>query len=62
MPKFLQYVTNITPAKFYIIALRNILIKGTGVGAFWDQLIYLAVFSAILLTLASFRIRKQRVQ
>jgi ABC-2 type transport system permease protein len=62
MPKFLQYVTNITPAKFFIIALRNILIKGTGVGAFWEQLVYLFIFSAILLVLASIRVIKQRVQ
>jgi ABC-2 type transport system permease protein len=62
MPKFLQYVTNITPAKFFIIALRNILVKGTGIVAFWDQLVYLLIFSGILLALASFRVRKQRVQ
>ena len=62
MPKFLQYVTNITPAKFFIIALRNILVKGTGVSAFWEPLVYLLVFSGILLALASFRVRKQRVQ
>jgi ABC-2 type transport system permease protein len=62
MPKFLQYVTNITPAKFFIIALRNILVKGTGIVAFWDQLVYLLIFSGILLVLASFRVRKQRVQ
>ena len=62
MPKFLQYVTNITPAKFFIIALRNILVKGTGVSAFWEQLVYLLIFSGILLALASFRVRKQRVQ
>lgn len=62
MPKFLQYLTNITPAKFFIIALRNILIKGTGITAFWEQLIYLLIFSAILMALASVRIRKQRVQ
>ncbi len=62
MPKFLQILTNITPAKFFIIALRNILVKGEGIEAFWPQLIYLLIFSAILLTFASIRIIKQRVQ
>jgi ABC-2 type transport system permease protein len=62
MPKFLQIVTNITPAKFFIIALRNILIKGVGIDTFWDQLVYLLLFSAILLTLASIKVVKQRVQ
>ncbi len=62
MPKFLQILTNITPAKFFIIALRNILVKGEGIEAFWPQLIYLLIFSAILLTFASVRVIKQRVQ
>jgi ABC-2 type transport system permease protein len=62
MPKFLQYVTNITPAKFFIIALRNILVKGVGIEAFWEQLVYLLIFSLILLALASVRVIKQRVQ
>ena len=62
MPVALQIVTNITPAKFFIIALRDILVKGVGVSAFWDQLVYLIIFASILLTLASIRVIKQRVQ
>jgi ABC-2 type transport system permease protein len=62
MPKVLQLVSNITPAKFFIVALRNILVKGVGVEAYWPQLIYLLIFSVILLVLASVRVIKQRVQ
>lgn len=62
MPPVLQIITNITPAKFFIIAVRDILVKGVGVGAFWDQLVYLIIFASILLTLASIRVIKQRVQ
>ncbi len=62
MPKFLQIVTNITPAKFFITALRDILVKGVGIESFWPQLIYLLIFSFILLALASVRVIKQRVQ
>lgn len=62
MPPALQIITNITPAKFFIVALRNILVKGVGIDAFWDQLVYLMIFAAIVLTLATVRIIKQRVQ
>jgi ABC-2 type transport system permease protein len=62
MPPVLQIVTNITPSKFFIIAARDILVKGVGVSAFWDQLVYLIIFAFILLTLASIRVIKQRVQ
>ncbi len=62
MPEVLQIVTNITPAKFFIIALRDIMVKGVGISSFWDQLVYLIIFASILITLSSIRIIKQRVQ
>jgi hypothetical protein len=40
--------------------LRAILIKGAGMEAFWDQLIYLVIFAIIALILASIRTIKQR--
>jgi ABC-2 type transport system permease protein len=61
MPKFVQILTNITPAKFFLIILRSILIKGVGLSAFWDQFIYLFLFGVILLVLASLRVRMQRI-
>ena len=33
MPAFLQGVTHIVPARYFLIALRGIVLKGTGVGA-----------------------------
>ena len=52
MPPVIQVLTNITPAKFFIIILRDILLKGVGLGAFWPQLIYLLLFAAFFLGLA----------
>lgn len=52
MPRIIQIITNITPAKFYIIILRAILLRGAGVSAFWQQLIYLGIFGTFFLTLA----------
>lgn len=52
MPIVLQWITNLTPAKFFLVILRDILLKGVGITAFWDQLLYLVIFSLILLTLA----------
>jgi len=61
MPKFVQILTNITPSKFYLVILRSILIKGVGLHAFWDQLIYLLIFALVLLIISSLRIRRQRI-
>ena len=52
MPPVIQILTNITPAKFFIIILRDILLKGVGLGAFWLQIIYLLLFAAFFLGLA----------
>jgi ABC-2 type transport system permease protein len=53
MPTVIQWVTNITPAKFYIVILRAILLRGAGLSAFWDQLIYLLIFGIVFIGLAT---------
>jgi ABC-2 type transport system permease protein len=60
MPPVIQIFTNITPVKFYIIILRDILLKGVGLFAFWDQLIYLVLFSVFFLGLAALINRKSQ--
>ncbi len=58
MPFPIQLLTNITPAKFYIIILRSIIIKGAGIEAFWKQILYLLIFSAIFTGIAAAMMRK----
>lgn len=53
MPFLVRIITNITPVKFYIIALRGIILKGVGITAFYMQLIYLFLFVIVFLGLAS---------
>jgi ABC-2 type transport system permease protein len=52
MPFLVQIITNITPAKFYLVILRSIILKGVGLSAFWDQLIYLSLFIVLFSSLA----------
>ena len=60
MPPVIQILTNITPVKFYIIILRDILLKGVGIEAFWLQLIYLLIFTGFFLGLATLINRKNK--
>jgi ABC-2 type transport system permease protein len=53
MPTIIQWVTNITPAKFYVVTLRAILLRGVGLSAFWEQLIYMMIFGIIFIVLAT---------
>ena len=52
MPAIIQIFSNITPAKFFIVAMRAIILKGVGLGAFGTQLLYLLIFPAAFTVLS----------
>ncbi|MEX1275607.1 MAG: ABC transporter permease [Bacteroidota bacterium] len=58
MPLFLQIFSNITPAKYYLVILRGIILKGVGLAAYWEQMVYLALFSLVVLGISILRFRK----
>jgi len=53
MPVVIQIITNITPTKFYIACLRAILLKGAGIENYWQQLLYMILFSVISVSIAA---------
>lgn len=59
MPFWVQVITNITPAKFFIVMLRSVMLKGVGIDAFWQQAVYLLIFTSILIGLAVFINKKK---
>jgi ABC-2 type transport system permease protein len=59
MPPFLQIVTYGVPARYFLIALRGIVLKGVGPAMFWQDLAALGVFAAVTIALASMRLRRQ---
>jgi ABC-2 type transport system permease protein len=59
MPAPIQAITVIVPARYFIVALRAIVLKGADLSMFWTQLVALAVFAVLMLTLASTRLKRQ---
>ena len=59
MPAPIQAITVIVPARYFIVALRSIVLKGAEISTFWTELVALAVYAALMLTLASKRLAKQ---
>jgi ABC-2 type transport system permease protein len=59
MPLVLQIIANVTPAKFFLVVVRSIILKGAGPSAYWDQLIYMAIFAIIMITISSVRLMKK---
>ncbi len=53
MPIALQFISNLTPPKFFLIVIRDVILKGVGPAAFWEQLVYMAIFAAVTLGLST---------
>jgi ABC-2 type transport system permease protein len=60
MPHALQLVTTIVPARYFLIALRGIVLKGTSITLLWPQMAALTVYAMAMLTLASVRLARER--
>jgi len=59
MPAFLQVVTHVVPARYFLVALRAIVLKGVGVEMFWRDLVALVIFCSLTLGLASLRLKRE---
>lgn len=59
MPLPLQIFSNIIPSKWYYFIVRDIMIKGLGIGAIWKDTLILAGMTGVMLfiSLKSFKIR-----
>jgi ABC-2 type transport system permease protein len=59
MPAVVQAITHIVPARYFLVALRSIVLKGAGLAAFWQDMVALAIFATVALALASLRLRRE---
>jgi ABC-2 type transport system permease protein len=56
MPAVVQAITYVIPARYFLVALRAIVLKGSDFWAFWWEMAALGIFAAVALTLASVRL------
>ncbi|MCP4663688.1 MAG: ABC transporter permease [bacterium] len=59
MPWVLQLVTHIVPARYYLVTLRGIILKGSDLGPYWDQVGSLLLYTLVVITLASVRFARR---
>ena len=59
MPMVLQLVTYVIPARYYLVILRGVIIKGSDLGPYWDQMAGLALFAVATLGLATLRLIRE---
>jgi ABC-2 type transport system permease protein len=60
MPRALQLITNLVPARYFLIALRGIVLKGSPLVTLTAPLLALGLYAAVMLSLASLRLARQR--
>jgi len=61
MPKAIQVVTYIVPARYFIVLLKGIYLKGIGLGVLWVEALLLTSFGLIMLALANIKFKKKLV-
>jgi ABC-2 type transport system permease protein len=60
MPPALQIVTYTVPARYFLIALRGIILKGSALSHVVPQLVAMSLYAAAMLGLASLRLARER--
>jgi ABC-2 type transport system permease protein len=59
MPLPLQFISNIIPATHFLIIIRGIYLKGSGLAVLWPRIAILALFTTALVALAARRFKKR---
>ena len=59
MPAPIRAITYVVPARYFVVALRSIVLKGADLSVFWIDVVALAAYATFMLTLASRRLARQ---
>lgn len=57
-PDWLKAFAKVNPEAYAVHALKALILKGAGIVAIKDDLIFLAIFTAIALTIATFTFKR----
>jgi ABC-2 type transport system permease protein len=59
MPKALQAITHLVPARYYIVIVRGLFLKGSRMDTLWDETLCLSIFALMMFTLAIRKFKKK---
>ncbi len=59
MPQWLQYLTYLSPLRYFLIIIRGIFLKGIGLSFLWPHMKALAILGGGMITLSSMRFQKR---
>lgn len=59
MPEPAQWITYLNPLRYFLVIIRAIFLKGSGLDVLWPQFVALAILGAALLSLSALRFQKR---
>jgi ABC-2 type transport system permease protein len=59
MPKVIQIITYVVPARYFIAILKGIYLKGEGLNLLWKQVLFLLIFAIFIIVSAYRRFQKK---
>lgn len=59
MPSIIQWLTYLVPLRYFMTIIRGIIIKGVGIAELWPEVLVLAGFGILILTLSAKRFQKR---
>jgi ABC-2 type transport system permease protein len=59
MPAWLQIVTYLVPARYFLVILRGIILKGEGLASYWPQVFALVLYAIAVVSLSSLRLARR---
>ncbi len=59
MPPAVQLITRVVPARYFVSALRSVVLKGAGIEVVWQSLVALVIFAAVMLGLSALRLKRE---
>lgn len=59
MPVWLQAITYLVPARYFLVILRGIILKGEGLVTYWPQVGALVLYGLVTVALASLRLARR---
>lgn len=59
MPRVIQVITRVVPARYFVSILKGIFLKGAGVRILWQELVFLLFYAVIVFLLATRKLNRK---
>ncbi len=59
MPAPIQVLTYAVPARYFLVIVRGIILKGAGLAPYWRDVAFLVLYASVVLTMAYTRLRRR---